>query len=148
MLYNYDGRESWEVVAVNHIEQSLEMDLEKYPDSYAKIKVIANDGFNSGEGTSDIITKAPMNPACAITNLDNNTILDSRDVFLTGASLDYDSEVNEDQYSWYSNSDGYLGSGSELSTQLSPGEHLITLTLDDYTGEPVTDTVSVKIVEV
>lgn len=147
VLYNYDERESWEVVAVNHKEQSLEMDLEKYPGSYAKIKVIANDGFNSGEGTSDTLTKAPMKPVCAITNLDNNTILDSREVLLTGASLDYDSEVSEDQYSWYSDSDGYLGSGSELSTQLSLGEHLITLTLDDYTGDPVTDIVSVTIVE-
>lgn len=47
------------------------------------------------------------------------------------ATGSYDPDLDVLEYRWYSNKTGYLGSGKNLTVDLLPGEHNITLTVSD-----------------
>src|SRR3989338_6800310 len=65
----------------------------------------------------------------------------------TGSGTDYqDGPLNESSLLWNSSIDGYLGSGSSLSVNLSLGTHVISLTANDSRGFTHTDTIISNIV--
>jgi hypothetical protein len=57
-----------------------------------------------------------------------------------------DAEDHYLYFSWYSDVDGHLGNGAEVSKRLSPGNHVITVWVDD-TWANVSKSVSVRVVE-
>jgi hypothetical protein len=68
--------------------------------------------------------------------------------FSADGSSDPD-EGDQLTYGWWSDRDGALGSGAEMRTPLTAGEHVITLYVDDGLGgdHVATATVSVKVTE-
>jgi hypothetical protein len=62
------------------------------------------------------------------------------------ASASSDAEDHYLHYSWYSDKEGHLGNGAEISKRLEPGQHLITVWVDDG-WDNVSKSVSIRVVE-
>ncbi len=100
-----------------------------------RIKVTVSDGFNTGKAVTDpfsITTKAPL---VEIYNEEGAVYPAEEAVILKGFAMDLeDGTISEEGLFWSSNPDGDLGYGSDLPVILSPGTHLITLTIHDTDG--------------
>ncbi|HLD73181.1 MAG TPA: CARDB domain-containing protein [Candidatus Nanoarchaeia archaeon] len=80
---------------------------------------------------------APPNGAPAYVNLPT---------ILTGYGTDYkDESLNESLYEWTSSKDGYLGSGSLIYANLSLGDQVIYLTVEDSDGNKDVDQVIILV---
>jgi hypothetical protein len=78
---------------------------------------------NSFNKSPQIISFLPADGASFISGSDIDFSLTAQD--------DEDSTINDNHIYWYSNLDGFLGNGADLTTQLSDGTHLITVYAKD-----------------
>ncbi len=62
------------------------------------------------------------------------------------ASASSDAEDHYLYFSWYSDQDGHLGNGAEISKRLEPGQHVITVWVDD-SWDNVSKSVSIRVQE-
>ena len=92
-------------------------------------------------------------PECAITAPDSGSILSpGDDVLLTGTATDIDQGAHTLGAIWESDTDGVLGDTAPntdgtiqvVAAPLSPGLHVVSLTVTDATGEVCTDSISVR----
>ena len=86
-------------------------------------------------------------PAVNITSPNNNyQAIYYEKITLAGIATDLqDGSLPDSAFNWTSNIDGYLGSGTTLITNLSPGAKIITLIVTDSEGYKGTDTISLGI---
>jgi hypothetical protein len=115
------------------------------------MRVIANDGFLTGQDDSDGTFTVPDSPPLAviIDPVDGANVLPGEMVALTGMATDVtDGPLTDDRLSWNSDRDGALGTGNEVATdKLSRGWHKITLTATDSGGKTSAATISLFIGE-
>ena len=101
-----------------------------------------NELNNDKSGTIDVLTPYPTatitSPSTDIQTLVYNTTT------LTGYGTDLQDGYLTD-LNWSSNIDGYLGNETSITTGLSVGNHIITLTVTDSDGNTATDTVAVGV---
>jgi len=120
-------------------EKSYDLDTNQMAGSgNAVLRVLASDGFNTTSDTSDapfnVATKPPE--ALILSPDEGTTAPPSTPVLLSGQGYDLeDGPLTGEALSWRSDRDGNLGTGGYLvSTDLSPGDHTITLTATDSNG--------------
>jgi hypothetical protein len=139
VLYSWNGGSSWSPLALRLNRNSFLWDTNRVAGSdQAVIRILANDGVNTGQDESDLlfsVVKKP--PEIAIVSPE-----DGADFFLDkwinfeGEGDDFEDGALEGDYlSWSSDRDGIIGTGRSISlNDLSPGEHMITLTAEDSDG--------------
>ncbi|MBN1417124.1 MAG: thrombospondin type 3 repeat-containing protein [Bacteroidales bacterium] len=150
VLYSKDGGTRWEAIATGVDQTSCVWDVEDCGGSEeGLIKVLATDGVNTGEDVSDgvfrVIKKVPQ---VTILSPDNNGLFYlNRPVEFDGRGYDMEDGMLEgNSLTWSSDLDGVLSKGETfLTDSLSPGEHVITLSVTDSDNNTVTTGVSILI---
>ncbi|MCF6337277.1 MAG: PKD domain-containing protein [Gammaproteobacteria bacterium] len=96
-------------------------------------------GACGGPGLSD--------PVTTITNPANGSVHpESSNISFTGTgSDDEDGTLSGESLEWSSDTDGQLGTGTTVSSTLSPGSHTITLKATDSDGAIDTDTITIAV---
>lgn len=134
VLYSPDDI-NWVPVGTNITTTQLAVNAaELAGGSEAKVRVLASDGANTGVADSAVpFMVERKRPRVYILSSDgSNTIPPDTYSLLQGYAYDLeDGTLNETMLHWESNHDGSLGMGDHLLTNLSPGQHTITLTATD-----------------
>ena len=149
--YSSDNGATWVVVAQNVAADTTEVPRANLKaGTAARFRVWATDGINTASDASDaaftLLNRPPevtiVSPAAAIT-----TVLD-QPVNLQATAYDVDTGSMADaQVSWRSDRDGWLGDGTQLTvSDLSLGEHAITVQADDGAGGVASDSTRITVV--
>ena len=153
LSYSNDGGSRWSALLLETQLTNIVID-ETFLSSLAgsdqaRLKIIVSDGANTAEDISDAVFFTPNNAPQAVILLPANqaSFQHGQQVTLSGAALDKeDGAIGDAGMTWSSDLDGSLGSGHELKlTDLSPGTHLISLTVTDSGGEQHTASLSITI---
>lgn len=134
LLYSSDAGTSWETLTANVTESAVELDTDQLPGGSALFRIVASDGFLSGQDTSGAIGVPLHAPSAAIVLPDPGQVFyPTQQVVLQGTAYDLeDGTLDDAAFAWSSNVDGVLGTGALLSTaELSTGSHVITLQVTD-----------------
>jgi hypothetical protein len=105
-------------------------------------------GFNSvgdgGAGDGDIPPAVDQAPMATISSPTGNFFNEGENIIFSGTGTDFeDGQLSDGALVWTSSIDGTIGYGATLITSdLSPGDHYITLTATDSNGATHTETVS------
>ncbi|MEI6058168.1 MAG: hypothetical protein WCP89_00165, partial [archaeon] len=104
-----------------------------FPSGDIIIKVVASEGFNSGEGVSASFTVENNAPIAIIDSImqDNYYILSGKNIALSGSAYDLESGSSSLFLTWSSSIDGFLGNGNDLVANLSVGTHVISFSASD-----------------
>ena len=152
ILYSPDDGLNWQPIVTNLTSSSITLqELGTIGgSSRARLKVIANDGFLSGEDISDALISVPDRaPIVSILSPGSGgEFAQGTSVVFTGMGFDIEELGLPDEHMrWESSVDGSLGEGQELMTRtLSPGKHTITLHGQDGAGNDGTASIEVTIV--
>lgn len=141
----------WTPLALDLTQTSYTVNTASLPGgNNARIRVVASDGANNGEDSSDAVFSVPNQgpalsiilPSSAITITQGSPLgleayaMDAEDGLLSGNSLSWSSSIN-----------GVLGAGERLLvSSLSLGTHAITVTATDGSGKRSTAAVQVKVI--
>lgn len=148
--YSADGGAtgSWRTLGfVDESELTVDFDDLSGTRTSSLIRVLASDGAASSVTVSAPFTVPSKGPRAQIAAPDEGDVVRRGDlVWLQGAGFDpEDGALDDEALSWSSSVDGALGTGASLPvTDLSPGEHTITLTATD--GEDATALDRVRLV--
>jgi len=141
VFYSHDST-NWEIINTETYNTSIQLDTSYLPGSSScKIKVIVTDGFYIDIAESDIFTVDKKQPVCTILKEDN--------VPVSGIGYDLeDGELSLSDLEWYSNLQGYLGTGDILPEDiLTIGNHMITMKATDSDGNTAEETIEVIITQ-
>lgn len=145
--YSPDGGAtgSWRTLGfVDESELPVDFDDLSGTRTSSLIRVLASDGAASSVTVSAPFTVPSKGPRAQIDAPDQGDVVRRGDlVWLQGAGLDAeDGALGDEALVWRSSVDGALGTGASLPvTDLSPGEHTITLTATDGDGATARDRV-------
>ncbi len=148
VLYSRDGGSTWQPLVSDLAATSLTLDTDQLPGGTLLFKVIANDGFLTGESISGTYTIPLHAPTVQITSpADGAAFYPSQTVVLQGSAYDLEDGAPADSaYQWVSSINGALGSGATLSTaELTTGDHTITLTVTDNDGMSAQTSISLTV---
>ncbi len=140
LQYSADNGGTWRLIAMGVTGDSftLPTPLDLPGSTQGRMRVVANDGFWTGQDESDApFTVANAAPLVAITAPEPIASAELGSlVVLEGMGTDLeDGPLGDDRLSWASDKDGPLGVGEELALDnLSAGEHRVTLTAADSGG--------------
>ncbi len=138
LQYSADGGQTWMIMAANLQDPTFTFDGDYLPGSgHGVIRVIATDGFNNTQVDSNQITVAAKAPVIFISSPAESASFDfGAPVILQAVGTDIlDGPTPNDQFSWSSDRDGSLGTGSQrVLSNLSIGEHTITLSVQNKSG--------------
>jgi hypothetical protein len=149
--YSNDNGVTWETLAANVVDTRLDIqDISGFSGSNAAlIRVIASDGFNTAQALSnEPFSVAGKGPSVHISSpMQEASASFGSPIILWAMGTDpEDGPLGEGAFTWSSNRDGALGSGSLLVNQtLSVGKHVITLTGKDADGNLASETVNIEI---
>jgi hypothetical protein len=136
--YSPDLGTTWQALATDHFTPTLTVEGDALAGStQALIRVIANDGVNTGMAESAVFTVLPHAPRAVITQPEPMAVINpDTEVFLSGRSWDVEDGMLADaSLTWTSDKDGVLGTGDGLAVRnLSSGLHRITLRATDSDG--------------
>ncbi len=152
MQYSPDNGASWEMVAQNLTQTSIELPAINFvAGAQARLRVWASDGIHTASDESDGPFTVPNHvPMVEITQPAGDvTIAISQTLGLEATAYDVDTgTMPDEQIQWSSDRDGPLGNGAQLSVAaLSVGTHTITVRADDGQGGVATDSVRVTVLE-
>jgi hypothetical protein len=149
--YSRDGGATWETLTADWPHQAYQVNLSELGESNSGlIRVTASDGFNVESDTSDSTFTTPNNPPEAHIHspFDGQAFIGVENVILAGSAVDREEEhLIGSSLEWTSDLDGFIGTGDNFlinASQLSDGNHTITLTATDSGG--LTSTASVNVV--
>jgi len=150
LLYSRDGGLNWDVLAMYVQGRNYVWNTEQTGGtSSGRIKVIACDGVNTTEDASDgNFIMGEKAPVVFISSPDDDAQFHkNRRIIFSGNGFDLeDPSLPEDAFVWSSSIDGPLGKGSTVSADsLTPGNHLITLTVHDSDGNRTDASISIHI---
>ena len=147
VLYSGDQGQTWRALVSDVFTDAITVDSSLLPGSLAEslVRVIANDGVNTGIDQSDApFSVPPRSPLAFIQHPGAGA------VFASGASLnlrgtEYDPEDGQlagASLSWAMDALGEVGTGREITlNDLAFGSHVVTMTVTDSDGRRTTDTV-------
>lgn len=150
VFYSVDSGRSYLVLSMNTEATSLNISADLLGGSdTARIAVSASDGLRSAFIESEIFS-VPNKPPDAQIDTPNGLIISGRQGFsLVASGYDLeDGNLPSVAFSWSSNIDGDLGTGRSVvlsGADLTAGEHEITMTATDSTGNQVTDKIRITI---
>lgn len=139
VFYSHDGV-NWDIINSETTNTSVEINTSNLAGgSSCRIKVIGTDGFYMDMAESAPLSIVKKKPVCVILNEENTSV--------SGIGYDLeDGALNGSDLSWYSDMQGFIGSGDQLSEDmLSVGSHLITMKATDSDGNTAEDTTTVII---
>jgi len=115
--------------------------------SDCRLRLIATDGVNTVEATSDPFAAPTRPPVVGIMAPDNGgTIEPGSSTFLLGFGDDPEKGVIADSLLvWRSDRDGELGHGARVVARLSDGAHRIVLEGEDHDGNIAADTIRLNV---
>lgn len=146
LLYSPDNI-TYDVLAVNLITNSYEVDpTYLIGGANARFRVLATDGVNTVEDTSDApFTVLPKLPDAYIHYPQDGAVIQfGLSIILDGSGYDLeDGIIAGENISWTSNVDGFLGSGANALVDLSYGYHTLTLEVEDSDGNTAQNSVTV-----
>jgi hypothetical protein len=137
LLYSPDAGLTWQPMATGLGDEQLELNTDQLPGGSALLRVVASDGFLSGQDDSGAFTVPIHAPSVQILLPDPDQVFfPTQQVVLQGTAYDLEDEtLGDPAYVWSSSIDGVLGTGATLNTaELTAGTHVITLTATDSDG--------------
>jgi len=145
--YSTDNGQTWQVLSAPQTTTSLAIDLATLAGTSAGLfEVVASNGVRSTfeRTTSFTVTDSP--PEVTIFSPLAGYQLDAATLItLSGSATDLeDGALNGAQLTWISDIDGVLGTGNQLTVELSSGNHFITLQVTDSQGQTSEAQVSLK----
>jgi hypothetical protein len=148
--YSPDLGASWQALVTQTPETTLTLDdtLSLSGSNEALIRVIANDGVNTGSATSDSFTVQSHAPVVHIDTPGNQAIFafNSQVIFTGGARDAEDGPLGDESLKWLLNGQ-VLGSGEEIALgELAPGDYEIILEAEDSDNNKATASVTITIV--
>ena len=150
VLYSRDNGKTWSALAVNLDYNSFGWNTNEAPGTdQGLIRILASDGVNSGQDDSDapfeVIAKSP-DAVILSPEADADFFINEMIIFeARGYDLE-DGPLEDNSFSWASNIDGDIGAGRILSlSDLSIGEHVITLQVKDSDQNEATVQVPIRI---
>ena len=116
--------------------------------SGARVRVLASDGVNTSADESDAPFTVGRKPpqAFIISPEADSATLEGTPVWLEGYAYDLeDGTLGDASLSWASSRDGDLGTGAQVLTTLSLGQHTLTFAATDSDANTATATVQVLV---
>jgi len=150
VYYSADGA-VWKGLALNTPDSEVVVSRSQLVASNnGQLLVIVSDGINSSRSMVDLIVIGNNAPTVSILSPgDSDTFSGVQSVFFDAVAYDTeDGRLDGSSVVWTSDLDGNLGSGREiilLASDLSVGNHLITVTATDANGESSSATVSIDV---
>ena len=146
VLYSPDGS-NWMPIGATTTETQLAVNAAELAGSTnTRIRVLASDGVNTSADESDAsftVERKPPQVFIISPEADSATLPDTP-VWLEGYAYDLeDGSLGDAVLRWSSSRDGDLGTGAQVLTTLSLGQHTLTFTATDSDGNTATATVQV-----
>jgi len=148
VVYSPDGGVTWTHVDAGLVGNSYALDMAELPGGEgAVVRVYASDGFLTTAATSDAFAVTEKSPRPVILAPARGAVLrPGMPVRLSAGGDDLeDGALPSDAFTWTSDRDGLLGVGDMVVTQLSAGNHWITLGAQDSGGIFGADVISVSV---
>ncbi len=151
LLYSNDNGDNWQVVQDEIEDTNALVVLDQLPggNGTCLLKILATDGINQGENIiSTPFTKGNVPPVVKILSPRSVTVYKRKTpvTFKAMASDIEDRTLVAENMNWYSDKDGYLGSGKVLETlNLGSGMHKITFKGFDLDEKSARDTTQIYI---
>jgi len=145
VFYSNDNGTTWQVVEDEIQDTGINMILDQLPGGKASclIKILATDGINQGEDTSNApFSKGNVSPTVRIISPRPVAVFKRKmPVSLKAFASDMEDRLlAAENMNWYSNRDGFLGSGNIMETlELRSGMHEITFKGFDLDGNSAVD---------
>ena len=137
LLYSNDNGVSWQTLATNLTGTGLGLNTNQLPGGTGLLRIVASDGFLSGQDTHGSLGLPLHAPTVEIVSPNPNQVFyPTQQVALQGTAYDLeDGTPGDAAFQWSSSIDGVLGTGASLNTaELTTGNHVITLQVTDSNG--------------
>jgi uncharacterized repeat protein (TIGR01451 family) len=151
--YSADGGDTWETLTVDWLETTYEAPMGfMRQTTTGRIRVLASDGFNVGEGISEGYFSVPNHaPSPDISSPGDDAVFaEDQLVSMEGSGVDLeDGVLPGTSLVWRSDVDGVLGTGRNVyktAYELSEGYHVLTLTSTDSRGGSASESVQIRVV--
>jgi hypothetical protein len=128
-LYSHTGGRTWQPLGPAVEMKALEVNFDDLPGGEALVAILASDGIRTARSETRVV-RAPSKPLFTTIQSPANgeRIAAGTTVWLQGQSYDREAARPEfDELVWRSSIQGELGRGSQLTVELEPGRHTITL---------------------
>jgi hypothetical protein len=149
VFFSPDGGATWQIMATELVTPVLSIVVDDMAGTDdARFRVVATDGILIGSAESASVKIPNKAPIAQISDpADGRIVVPGALVVLQGAALDLeDGHLGDEALHWSSDKQGDLGSGPSIPVNnLQPGEHQITLTVQDSQGATASDTVKVYV---
>jgi len=143
VLYR-QGTSDWSVLGADLTSTELAVEAADLPGgTAAQVQVLFSDGINTTAVESAPFTVGRKPPEAFITYpADGASFMPGVSLFLQGVGYDLeDGTLPDSAYHWTSDKDGDLGNGASNLVILSPGPHVIALTVTDSDGNTAAETI-------
>ena len=148
--YSADGGTTWRTLIAGAVAKQLHAPLSMLPGgANALVEVEVSDGFHTATNRSDapfrVGTKPPL-WAEIVAPVNGARLVQSAPVTFAGSSFDpEDGMLPDEALTWTSSQDGALGLGHSVTTFLSAGQHVVTVTATDSDGQSASGTVTIDV---
>ena len=119
VLFSPDGGTTWNTLITDYSETSLEIPLNALGEtSTGLIRVQASDGFNTADDVSDGTFISPNNPPVVqiVSPVTGDFFVSVQPITFESTSSDTeDGSLQGSQLMWYSDKDGFIGQGRQLT---------------------------------
>ena len=135
--YTNNGGETWRPVAVGLTEREYDVDLDQLPSGTdCRLQVLASTILRTAVAETDAFAVSRIPRQAMVSPVPQSEETGSSGVVeLAGCAYSPDGCAEEEQCRWNSSLDGDLGCGEYLiANNLTPGEHVISLTAPDGMG--------------
>ena len=151
VLFSADDGASWMPVAFAGGNDTVEIPVTELGGTEnGRFQVVVSDGLNSASATSApfAVSEQPPLPYISDALVDADVqFTEGVPILLSGGASDnLDGELSGESVRWHSDRDGELGTGNELYATLSVGEHLITLTAQNSSGQTAATSIPLTVV--
>jgi len=148
IYYSTDRGASYEVINLETFQTSLSLRADDFPGSNnARFGVSVSDGTRSTFVETPIFRIENHAPEVRIDGASDRVLVGYQGFILDAWGYDKENGLlPHSAFTWRSSADGYLGTGSYLvlsTDQLTPGEHIITVSVTDNTGLSSTDSTTI-----